>query len=314
MQTKLNRLTRIILYFIIAFVPFLSFAQKRTELPSSYYLYRTNPRTKPYLIKNEDVQLYANQDSIKQFSEEVQKKFYEKLAESEIVILNAGRYHFKNKYEDFTFSINENGLINGEANYFRFKNTAYQSTFTFVNGVLVKTKTINTIKNEIFSQSELKDEVLTEESFYPSGKLKEQRIEDFRITDYQKNTIRTVYFEDGPINDYNNTIDGIFKVYNSSGTLKRHADNKQGFDKLYNKDETLDMIFYNKGDESRTEYYVKGVINKKQTENKEESREYFYENGKMLYYEVYNLKTKERKVFDSKNKLMPGKTIPRISM
>jgi hypothetical protein len=298
------------LYLIVALLPFFAIAQSTIELPSTYYLYHPNPRTGPYLIKNENVQLRATLDSIKQCSEEIQKKFYEKLSESEIAPLKVAKYHFKNKFEDFTFSINENGFLNGEAKRIKLKNTDYKTTLTFLNGVLIKTKTIIGSKNLLYSQSELKDFVVTKERFYNSGKLLKKEIEDLKIEN-QNNIVSTEYYENGNVMIYQNTIEGIYKAFTENGILKRHTDDNIGFARIYDNEGKLEKHSYKKGNENYTEYYTKGLLNKKEIISDKESREYFYKNGKMIYYEVYNPKTNEEKTFDSKNKLIPGKTIVR---
>jgi hypothetical protein len=304
-------------YLVFSIFPLFTIAQNTIELPASYFLDQTSPRTKPCLIKkliNYNMYLNVNHDSIKQFNDEVQLKYYEKLLESEVVNLNTGNYHFENKDVNFSFSINERGFINGESNYSELKNNDYQSVFTFLNGVLIKTKTIISSENQLYSQTALNDSILTEELFYKSGKLKEKATEYFRIKEYQKNTIRTIYYENGSIDSYSNTIDGIYKSFYNNGKLSRHTDDKIGFGKFYEENGILESQYYKKGDEFCKEYYNNGLLNGKQTSNKKESKEYFYENGKIIYYEVFDLETKQRKVFDSKNKLIPGKTIPRVSI
>lgn len=297
--------------------PLLAIAQNKIELPSSYFLERTSQRTEPCLIKkliNYNMYLSANHDSIKQFNTDIQLEYYKKITESETVNLNIGNYHFQNKDVDFIFSINENGLLNGEAKFYKLKSPDYQSAFTFLNGILIKTKTIVNSKNQIYSQTELKDSILTEELFYPSGKLREKTTEDFKIREYKKNTITIKYYENGITESYYNSLEGIEKYFNSKGKLTKHIDDKNGFGKYYDDNGIIDNQYYKKGNECCKESYSNGVISSKKCRNDRESREYFYEKGKMTHYEIYNLTTRESRVFDSKNKLMQGKSIPRISI
>ena len=226
----------------------------------------------------------------------------------EPVVLEQGDYAIINRYLSFLFSINENGMLHGRAEYRTKKHPDYMTAFQYDNGVMVASRTLNTATDSVFSETSLKDSVLTVTKYYPSGQMQEVEITDYKIKNNAANNIRTTYYESGQIEKESNKIAQTFKTFSENGNPKRFVDDKNGIWISYDEDGTKESHSYRNGDEACMERYAHGVIILKECTSDKESKTYRYENGKMTYVEVYNRQTRQTTFFDAKGKPLKDKT------
>lgn len=293
-------------------------AQEYKKLPDSYFIKREGNNDidvnsiRNYL--NYDLFLMRYSDRFERLSNIEKSNFYDKMYESEIVNLKEGNYYIDNKDAYLKFTIDENGILNGKAQSIVRGDRSYEKNIVFLNGVVVSEITINLQTNKIDSKKELKDAVFTEELYDKNGILQTRASTNYKLGGGQSNYISTHYYKSGKISSEQNNINKTFMSYYENGKLERHTDDKNMFGKYYDENGVLESQYYKKGNESCRESYDNGIISSKQCTNEKESKEYFYSNGKLTEYEIYNLKTGESRVFDSNNKLKPGKKIPRVSI
>lgn len=293
-------------------------AQEYKKLPDSYFINREGDNDidansiRNYL--NYDLFLMRYSDRIQQLSNIEKRNFYDKMYESEIVNLKEGNYYIDNEDAYFKFIIDENGILNGKAQSIVHGKRSYEKNIVFLNGVIVSQITINLQTNKIDSKKELRDSVFTEQ-LYDKNEILQTRIStNYKLGGDKSNYISTHYYENGKISCEQNNINETFMGYHQNGKLERYTDDKNMFGKYYDENGVLESQYYKKGNDSCQESYNNGIISSKQCRNEKESKEYFYVNGKMTEYEIYNLKTGESRVFNSNNKLKPGKKIPRVSI
>ena len=225
--------------------------------------------------------------------------------------LPRGNYLIDDKYVYFEFTINANGMLQGDAKYARKKNMKYMSDLLYDNGMLVGSRTINKDDGSTYSESEQKDSVLTEKLFYPSGKLREVHVTDFRITKTSANTIMTTYYENGQVKSESNKIEQTFRVFAEDGTPERFMDDKNGIATFYNSDGSIDTHSYRDGDQYCKEQYLHGNIAEKECTSETEFRTYHYTTGVLSYVEVYNRQTGKLTFFDAQGKQIERRAQPR---
>lgn len=308
-----------IVIILLSIISQIGSAQEYKKLPDSYFINREGSGNdidansiRNYL--NYDLFLMRNSDSIQQLSNIEKSNFYAKMDKSEIVNLKKGNYYIDNKDNYFKFIIDKNGILNGEAQRIVHGKRSYERNIVFLNGVIVSQMTVNLQTNKIDSKGEFKDSIFTEELYDKNGILVTRGSTNYKLGGGQSNYISTHYYENGKVSSEQNNIDKTFMAYYENGSIKRHTDDKNKFGKDYDENGVLESQYYKKGSESCQESYSNGIISSKKCSNEKESKEYFYENGKMTDYEIYDLKTGERRVFDSNDKLKPGKKIPRVSI
>jgi hypothetical protein len=267
----MKKIFKTIIYFLILCFQITVFGQNTIELPPHYYFDRSNPIVAPILIRklvNPKLHSSMNNDSIQKLDRNSQDEYYKKLWESESVTLKSGNYHCLNVNNiEMSFTINENGFLNGEATYFDLNEKDYITTIIFDNGFLKHSKTEIISKDQLYSQVEVKDSIQTLLTFYPSGKLKMKEIEDFKIKIYQQNIVTTKYYEDGKVSVEDDKINKTFKFFNSNGKLERITDDKNGFGKYFDKNGIMERQYYRKGDEKCEENYDNGKLTGKVCDN-----------------------------------------------
>lgn len=221
--------------------------------------------------------------------------------------LKKGDYTISNKSLNFDFTIDENGIVNGEAKYIYKRQPDYAAFILYNNGFIVKSQTINITDSTVFSEIELNDSILTERRFYPSGKLKEVKTTDFKIKNDAHNRICITYFENGQVEVEDNDIKQTFKVFYENGKPQRIMDDLNGFMTFYNEDGTKESHSYKDKDGTCQESFKDGIIDHKECFYEKEFITYFYKNGKLTYYKVYNRETHKENYYNASGKQIERK-------
>ena len=265
-------------------------AQERKQLGSDYIIDIEAVGVEPQQIKK-----YILIEGKRRLSEEP-------------VILEQGDYAIANTHYSLTFSINENGMLHGRAEYRTKKHSDYMTTFQYNNGVMVASQTLNIATDSVLSEIVLKDSVLTVTRYYPSGQAKEVKTTDYKIRNNAENSIRTTYYENGQVETESNKMAKTFKTFYENGNPRRFTDDENGIMTFYNEDGTTDSHSYRNSDEICKEEYSGGKITRKECTSDKEFKTYHYENEKMSYVEIYNRQTCQNTFFDAKGKLRKDKT------
>lgn len=228
--------------------------------------------------------------------------------ETEIITLEEGIYFFENKNQKFWFKINGKHQFTETAKAQITKGEKlYTLYFTFENGLAIATDLKDT-SGHLISHFETKDSVFVVKHFRQTGKLAKKIV--LRTGAGLSDAVETVYYENGNIKSENDHINKTTRLFYENGKAEYfyHSGTEE---KIYFNEngQKTEHNYYSKDKEWCTEYFENGTIVRKNCNSADQSQkiQYYYQNGKLDYYEVELFSTGEIKKYDKNNKLLESR-------
>lgn len=141
-------------YVAMIFCNINLFAQKRIELSKEYYFEIDKPSMDRVSVKKltyPKKHLSKNIEKVEKQDESTQMEYFENFWDHQDVVLEPGDYHCMSvTNQEFNFTINKNGYLDGEATCIKFKKDI-KTIFNFDNGFFKSLKTFIISKNQLFS-------------------------------------------------------------------------------------------------------------------------------------------------------------------
>ena len=143
-------------------------------------------------------------------------------------------------------------------------------------------------------------------NFYDNiGNLETEESFDLRLGKRSDANITTGYYPNGKLKYKWNSIKKHSIRYYENGILWEEKDEKKGYGKSFSEDGRLTGQWYQEGDTICNETYYerdKGKLSSKNCVNDKEEKEYYYKNGKLEYYTVFNKIDRKIRTYNTQGK------------
>lgn len=300
-------------FLTLLLINIFSFGQETKELSKKHFLDFNNLEhfdkgTDILEVKervNYELYLKVEQDynRFKHPSEEEKKKAYE----TNPFKGEKGEYFLNNEYQQFHFSVNEIGLISGNANLVQSENGyTYFWEFSFDAGKLKYAELKKELSGNPIRKVEINDSLFVMQFFdINNGNFSGKRIIR-NVKDYD-NSIEILYDENENIRREENRLQKIRKTFYKNGKPESYHNLLTEESIKYDDMGRKTQHFYPTKDKNWcNEYYENGLIINKNCRNSDDSQQtrYHYKNGKLEKYEIVDYIKDETRKYDKNNKLV----------
>lgn len=224
---------------------------------------------------------------------------------SEKVNLKPGNYIADNSTlkKKFKFTINKNGNLDGSA-FVEDKKTLEKTQYEFVNGIMTKYIT-KLYGGQVKSTMTFEDSIYKYNFYDDNGILETEESFDLRLGKRSDANITTGYYPNGKISHKFNKLNKQSIWYYNNGNIWNEKDEKKGNGKSFSEDGRLTSQFYQEGDITCVETYYErdnGKLSSKNCVNDKEEKEYYYKNGELEYYTVFNKIDRKIRTYNTQGK------------